>query len=153
MNDKPPNNPNGANQYVADPRQSLFLAYYLDPKSDTFSNALQSALRAGYEQEYAESLTSKMPSWLAESVGDHHLVKTAENNLKEFLEMDTTNMTVKNEQVVTYDDPQLKKIKADVTKFTLERLNKKKYAGKETLAGELKDGDKSISFSVTRGSD
>ena len=40
------------NQYKPDPRQALFLKHYLDPKSPTFSNALQSALKAGYEQEY-----------------------------------------------------------------------------------------------------
>jgi hypothetical protein len=61
-------NPNKANQYRPDPRQSLFLSYYLDPKSKTFSNALQSALKAGYEQEYAESITAKMPTWLSNAL-------------------------------------------------------------------------------------
>lgn len=117
-------NPNKANQYVPDPRQSLFLQYYLDPKSETFSNALQSALKAGYEQEYAESITSKMPTWLAESVGDNLLVKTAEKNLLEFLEMETGA------------DPQLMKIKQDTTKFVSERLNKSKYSTRQELTGE-----------------
>ena len=39
-----------------DPRQTAFLTYYLDPKSETFSNALQSGLKAGYKQEYAENI-------------------------------------------------------------------------------------------------
>ena len=33
---------------VLTPQQKLFLANYLNPKSETFSNALQSALKAGY---------------------------------------------------------------------------------------------------------
>ena len=74
------------NQYTApDPRQALFLTYYLDPNSETFSNALQSALKAGYAQEYAESLTAKMPDWLAESVGKESRIKQAEKHLDEVL--------------------------------------------------------------------
>ena len=42
-----------------DPRQSLFLQYYLDPKSKTFSNALQSGIRAGYSAEYSQSILCK----------------------------------------------------------------------------------------------
>lgn len=128
-------NPNGSNQHQPDPRQSLFLQYYLDPKSEFFSNALQSALKAGYEQEYAESITSKMPTWLAEAVGDGYLIKKAEANLKEFLETAS------------------EKVKADMTKFVLERLNKGKYSERRELSGRvqveqitgmtiIKDGDK-----------
>lgn len=76
-----------ANQYEIDPRQALFLAAYMDPKSETFSNALQSALKAGYSQEYAESITSKMPAWLSESVGSSAMVMQAEAHLKEVLAM------------------------------------------------------------------
>lgn len=76
------------NQYTdADPRQALFLASYLDPKSITFSNALQSALQAGYSQEYAENLTHKMPAWLSEAVGNHAMLAKAERNLNEILDL------------------------------------------------------------------
>lgn len=109
------NNPNKANQYKPDPRQSLFLANYLDPKSATFSNALRSALKAGYEQEYAESITSLMPAWLSDELGKSRMVEKAESNLREFLELDTE---------------QFPKVKLDATKFILERLKKDKY-GKE----------------------
>jgi phage terminase small subunit len=106
------------NQYTApDPRQSLFLSYYLDPESETFSNALQSALKAGYSQEYSESLTSQMPKWLSESLGDLTIVKQAETNIKSFL--------------VGEDE----KIKADITKFVLSRLNKKKWSERTELTG------------------
>lgn len=111
------------NQYKADPRQSIFLSCYLDPKSETFSNALQSALKAGYEQEYAENITSLMPDWLSEAIGDMNLIKKAEKNLLYFL-----------------TDTKDERIKADITKFVSERLNKKKYSSRQEVTG--KDGEK-----------
>lgn len=114
------NNPNKVNQYTApDPRQSLFLKYYLSVKSETFSNALQSALKAGYSQEYSENLTSEMPKWLSESLGDINLIKKAEKNLDKFLSDD-------------YEDD---KIKSDITKFTLSRLGKQKYSDRVEHTG------------------
>ena len=119
-----------ANQWVSDPRQEKFLSLYLDPKSPTWSNALQSALRAGYSQEYAESLTAQMPDWLSESLGDNILVQQALHNLKEFL---------------TTGDEKLQSIKADITKFTLKGLAKHKFSERTEVTG--KDGkDLKISF-------
>lgn len=115
-------NPNGANQHKADPRQALFLSYYLDQKSETFSNCFQSAIKAGYEEEYAKVLVASMPTWLSEKLKDNEIVKKAEKNLEEFLQKDG-------------DDPVDKKIKADMTKFALERLNKSKYSARQELAG------------------
>ena len=82
-------NPNKVNQYTQpDPRQSLFLSYYIDPKSETFSNAYQSALKAGYEEEYAQNLTSLMPDWLSESIGDSQLLAKAEKRLNQILDFE-----------------------------------------------------------------
>ena len=107
-----------------DPRQIKFLEYYLDEKSDTFSNALQSALKAGYKQEYAENITSRFPKWLSEKVGDMNLVDKAERNLNKFLS----------------DEYKDDRIKSDITKFTLSRLNKKKYSDRvEHTGAEGKD--------------
>lgn len=140
---KKKNNPNGANQYKVDPRQALFLAYYLDPKSDTFSNALQSALKAGYEQQYAESLTAKMPDWLSEKVGDKLMLSKAEKNLNEMLDMPVRTLEWEGhgedaEQVVT-TEPALVKIKQDTAKFVAERLGKGKWSSRNELTG--KDGN------------
>ena len=107
-----------ANQYEVDPRQAEFLKNYLDPKSKTFSNALQSALSAKYSQEYAENILSLMPDWLSESIADVNLVGKAVRNLSKFLDDDTD-----------------KRIQADITKFTLERLNKKKFSARSELTG------------------
>lgn len=85
-------NPNGVNQYTKpDPRQSLFLAYYLDPKSKTFSNAYQSALEAGYEEEYAKVILNKDLDWLSESVKDSSLLQKAEKRLNQILDMEAVD--------------------------------------------------------------
>jgi len=100
-----------ANQYTEpDPRQQVFLKYYLDPKSKLFANAYQSALKAGYSQEYAKTILSQDLDWLSDSIRDESLIKKAERNLDIFLEGEN------------------EKIKADITKFVLSRLNKKKYS-------------------------
>ena len=126
-----------------DPRQTAFLAYYLNPKSGTFSNALQSALKAGYSQEYSESITTQMPEWLAENLGRSRMLNSAEKNLIEFLEMDTNNVgrTVKGDEF-DFNDPRLVGIKADITKFVVSRLNKSKWAERTEFTG--KDGEKLI---------
>lgn len=45
------------------------MRYYL-PNSPTYGNALQSALKAGYSQEYAESITYKDLNWVEEILSD-----------------------------------------------------------------------------------
>lgn len=81
-------NPNGANQYQPDPRQKLFLAYYLDPKSETFSNAYQSAIKAGYEEEYAKTILNQDLDWLSESLRDNNLLNKAEKRLNQILDLE-----------------------------------------------------------------
>lgn len=133
-------NPNKANQHRPDPRQALFLIYYLDRKSETFSNALQSAMRAGYTKQTAESFIARMPSWLEEKLGDEHMIKKAEKNVKEFLELDCENVGVtKKGDEFTFTDPRLMRIKSENSHFILERLNKKKYSPRTELTG--KDGE------------
>lgn len=75
-----------AEKRLLTPQQELFLATYTDPKSDTFSNALQSALKAGYSQEYAENITHLLPDWLSESIGKSRIIIKAERNLDIALE-------------------------------------------------------------------
>jgi len=83
------NNPNKVNQYTApDPRQSLFLSYYIDPKSETFSNAYQSALKAGYEEEYAKTILSQDVQWLSDSLSDASLLNKAEKRLNQILDFE-----------------------------------------------------------------
>ena len=85
------------------PQQLEFIKGYFDKNSPTFGNACQSALNAGFAQEYSESIASQMPNWLASVVKNPKMVKKAEENLNELLDDDD------------------KKIKLDVSKFVLTR--------------------------------
>lgn len=131
-------NPNGANQYVVDPRQATFLSLYLDPKSPTFSNALQSGLKAGFSREYSESLTAQMPDWLSDRLGKLHMLTKAERNLDEIMELPSQVQAMgafgpvfegkgKNKKPVMVYASSLLKVKADVSKFVAERVGKEKY--------------------------
>lgn len=44
------------NQWQATERQMKFIDSYMDPKSDTFGNSYQSALKAGFSETYASSI-------------------------------------------------------------------------------------------------
>ena len=81
-------NPNKANQHQPDPRQSVFLANYLDPKGKNFSNAYQSALTAGYEEEYAKTILSQDLTWLSDSLKDNQLLYKAEKRLNQLLDFE-----------------------------------------------------------------
>ena len=70
------------NQWTGSPQQEKFLMTYLDPKSETFANAYQSAVAVGYSKDYARILA--MPStnsmWLQEArdiikLGPEHLTQ------------------------------------------------------------------------------
>ena len=118
-------NPNKANQHRPDPRQALFLEYYLDRNSETFANALASGIKAGFTESYSKLLMEKMPTWLCERVKDEVIIDMAEKNLKNFLS----------------DAEDDKRIKSDMTKFALKGLAKQKYS--ERIEQELK-GDINI---------
>jgi len=124
-------NPNGANQYKADPRQTAFLAAYLDPKSETYSNGLQSALKAGYEQEYAENILHQMPKWLSESLDsmlDMKRLRRAERNLDEIQELE-----IKDENGKVIMDLIDKRTRVDM--FIAKSLDKNKYSDRQEVTG------------------
>lgn len=166
MKKKNKSNPLGANQWHADPRQQLFLAFYLDPKSKTFSNALQSGLRAGFSQEYSEVIMSKMPDWLSEKVGNSSMLLKAERNIEEVLELPSetqamgmfgpvyekvevkkriklkngkykTKTVKENGKPVMTWNKGLLKIKSDVSMFIAERVGRAKYGKDEPEGGDI----------------
>lgn len=113
---------------LLNPQQELFLKYYLDPKSATFSNGLQSALKAGYAQDYAENIMFVMPDWLAESISDMKRLRKAEKNLEE----------VQNLEIFTDDgkvDSNIVGHRTKVDMFIAERLGKQKYSTRNELTG------------------
>lgn len=93
------------------PQQELFLKNFLDPNSETFSNYTQSAIKAGYTQDYADNLSSLMPKWLDSALEDSTLVRKALDNLSDFI-----------------GNKENKNLQWDATKFTLTRLNKERFS-------------------------
>lgn len=145
--DKRLTNPNGANQYKVDPRQQLFLFKYLNPQSETFANAYQSAISAGYEHGYAKNITDSNPTWLRENSGDVALLAKALRNIEEALDVPVLVQAMgafgpifeKNEQgdkiPVMVINPKLLKIKTDVSQFVASRLAKKRFGGEKEEDG------------------
>lgn len=119
------------NQYKADPRQALFLKHYLDPKSDTFANALQSGIKAGFTEEYSKTIISRDLDWVSESIKDEYLVKKAEKKLNDVLDMPAVDQDGKV-------DNQLIANQMKGVNLVLKGLAKDKYSERRELTG--KDG-------------
>lgn len=108
------------------PQQELFLVSYTDPKSPTFGNALQSALKAKYTNSYANNITNLLPEWLSENIGDMKLVKKATKNLDMALDG------------LLDEEEKSKAIQYKATEFALKTLSKEKFSERTELTG--KDG-------------
>jgi len=78
-------NPYGSNQYLLDPRQKMCWDLYIDPKSKTFGNAYQSALKVGYEDGTAKQITTF--DWFIEKCRRLNLLGKAERNLDKILDL------------------------------------------------------------------
>jgi len=116
-------NPNKVNQYTEpDPRQAEFLKAYLNPKSETYSNAYQSAIKVGYSKEYAGNILSLEPAWLLENIDTEKMVEKAMRNLMKLL-----------------DEDEDKRILLDTTKFVAERLGKLNEKKDIKISGEIEN--------------
>lgn len=108
-------NPNGANQYQLDPRQKLCWDLYVNPKSETFGNAYQSAQKAGYEEGYAAQITTV--EWFLEKIRRLNLVSKGEKVLEETLDYQAVNEEGKV-------DSGIARIKLDAAKHVTSTLGK-----------------------------
>jgi len=91
-----------------DARQQQFIVNYFSPESETYLNAMRSALACGYRQEYAENITSQMPKWLSEQLEyKDRVITKAKRRLEEFI-----------------DQKADKRVASDMVKFTLKTLGK-----------------------------
>jgi len=109
------------------PKMKLYLAYYNDPQSPTFNNSLQSALRAGYSQQYAENITSKATrsSWKdAKTTFYEEMLEKAEKNLSKLVDMPL------EEHI---DNASVLKILKDTNAFVSERIGKDKWSARQEL--------------------
>lgn len=138
-----PSNPNGANQYLYDPRQELCWEYYINPESETFSNAYASAKKSKYEEYTAKRITSY--AWFEERVRRMNLLGKAEKVLNETVEMETFLPVIgmfgpiidrKTKKPLFKHDDKLLTIKQRSATFIAERLGKKKgYSTRTELTG------------------
>lgn len=125
-----PTNPYGANQYTMDPRQLACWKYYTDPKSETFGNATQSAIRAGYTDGTADRITHE--NWFKGKLRRLQLLDKAEKVLEETLDLDTLDEDGKK-------DKGLHALKLDAAKFIAKTQGKNEgYSERQELTG--KDG-------------
>lgn len=112
-----------ANQWHKDPRHIDFLAFYLDPTSETYAKPGASALKAHYSASYADNITSLMPDWLSGAIGRKE------------------RMLVKAEEVLekSLNDKKTPGLAQNTAKFLAETIGKAKgYSKRTELTG--KDG-------------
>jgi hypothetical protein len=112
----------GGEKEKLDPRQTAFLQAYLDIKSETFGNALRSALKAGYSEEYANTIASRDTKWLSDNVGNTTMLMKAERNLDKALDI-----PIEDEKI---GDRGLK-----ATMFVASRLGKEKWSERSEISG------------------
>ena len=120
------------------PQQQEFLKNYLNPKSKTWGNALQSAIDAGYTEEYAKVMISRDLDWLSEYVKKNNLVIQAEKNMEMALDG-------------LLDDPEKgkKELQYKASEFILKTQGKDLgYTERTELTG--KDGEKLIENTLTQ---
>lgn len=121
-----------------DTRQMAFLNLYMNPKSDTFGNAYQSALLAGFSENYSRQITSRAGGWLAEiDRRRENMLNKAERNLEEFLDLDPlVDAMGPNGPIVNKETGEVYKrystsiasLKLQATTFVGETLGKKTYS-------------------------
>lgn len=148
--------PYPANQFTYDPRQDPCWDYFIDPTSETFGNAYQSALKAKFSKGHAAQIT--LNEWWIEKARRIKLLSKAEKVLEKTIDMETNTPVIgaygavmvetgefdekgKAIKVVLYgENDRLLKIQQDSAKFVAERLGKKKgYSTRQELTG--KDGE------------
>ena len=111
----------GGKPLIVDPRQSRCISLYTNPKSDTFGNLYQSALKSGYEHTYCRNLSEKKPEWLTEGLSlNVDMIKRAEKNLVKY-----NTIEVKLNSKLNVD---IAKLQVDVSKFILKTLARQKYS-------------------------
>lgn len=124
-------NPYNANQYVLDPRQKLCWELYINPKSETFGNATQSAIKAGYSPSHADTITTE--DWFRGKVRRLNMLSKAEKALDETL--DYNPLDPETGKI----DVGVARVRMDAVKLTTTTLGKDEgYSTRQEVTG--KDG-------------
>jgi len=126
-------NPNGANGTTSDPREQIMWDIYVANLSKGIDNAYAAAIEAKYSEDSARNVT--MREWFKERLGKlkrKEMLSKAERNLDKTLDLVTLNKE-------GLEDPQLLKIKVDVSKTIVSTLGKDEgYSTRSEVTG--KDG-------------
>lgn len=136
------------------PQQLQFLGFYTNPSSETFGNRYQSALRAKYSAEYAESICSKGNKWLeqylSEFGGDLKRLEKAEKVFDTVLDLDHVEdaigafgviMNKETNKPYKKVNTQILKEKVNVSKFMGETIGRNKYSKKIEVVGSFSSSD------------
>ena len=109
------------------PKAEIFTQFFLVPTSPTFMNARGSAIRAGYSEHYADSITVQRPKWYIE------ITESADFRRAQMLDIAERNLLTS--VAMESDDRDDRKIKHDATKFVTERLGRDKYSTRQEITG------------------
>lgn len=121
-------NPNGANQYQLDPRQKLCWEFYINPKSETFGNGMQSAIKAGYSESHSATITTE--TWFQEKVRRLNMLSKGEKVLDETLDYDPIDP--ESGKI----DSSIARIKLDAAKHVTSTLGKDEgYSSRQENTG------------------
>lgn len=132
----PITNPNGANGTTSDPREQVMWDIYVAKLSKGIENAYESAIEAGYEEATARQITVR--SWFIarkSKLKRKEMLSKAERNLDKALDLVTLNKE-------GLEDPQLLKIKVDVSKTIVSTLGKDEGYSTKTETDLTSKGEK-----------
>lgn len=123
------------------PQQIAFGMYYYLPDSKTFGNAMQSAIKAGFGQEYSKSITAKNLKWVEEIVSEivgsgvskEKLVKKAKMILNKSLESEDEKIAQDTAKFIAKTTPEFSErqelnVNSELNVAVVEFLNE----GKDT---------------------
>ena len=106
---------------ITDPRQTLAIKNYKDPTSDTFGNLRRSMINAGFDDEYASSISTRKPEWLTQAIQDDvDVVRAVEGNFKRYA---TMKIDIDDKNAIDWA-----RLQVDVSKFLAKNLASKKYS-------------------------
>lgn len=122
---------NDTREYIMDIRQIRFWEEYLNPKGETYGNAYKSALKAGYSDGHAASITTQ--KFFKKKMRRLNMLAKAEKVLDKTLTMKTKGADGK-------EQADLLRIQVDAAKHITKTLGKDEgYSERSEITG--KDGE------------
>lgn len=120
--------------YHLDLRQDIAWDNYVDPRSSTFNNASQSALKAGYTPSTAKNIMLEK-WWINKVEMLIEMLPRAEEVIMEDLNLNTTlkYYDKKGKTLIEVVDPKLRRIRQEASFFVAETVGRRKYHKKMEL--------------------